>query len=499
MNSSTNLQKVKQPSGFYVLFLTEMWERFGFYLINSLLILYLTKAMGYDDKSAYTIFAAFSALLYITPPLGGYIADRFLGYRRTLTLGAALLTVGYAVLALPLHQLIYPALACVIMGTGFFKSMPYSLLNQLYRSEAQRKKMDGAFTMYYLSIQIGGLVPLFLGGFLVRALGWHPTFAMGMVGMSIGFITFVLGRRCFVDADIAIGYKKTNYFFLGALFIGSVFIMAIIALLLEHTTATQIFIWSITAAVLSYVAFKARRLNNNERFRLIVAVGLTALGAVFFALYYQQPMSLTLFIDRNVNRNIFGFTMPSSSFWVWNPIWILIIGPCLSQLYNWLGQKNHDLSITLKFGIGIIFMGIGYLVIVVGTAFTNSTQHISSGWIAGSYAFQSTAELMVNALGTAMIAKLVHKSLLNVMMGVWFIGTSVGGLVAGNFANLTAAPAHATALETLHIYSHAFSIFAAVSISIGIVVCLIAPAITRMVQENKYVEAATFEHEKAMN
>ncbi len=483
MTTITTGQKVRQPAGFYILFLTEMWERFGFYLISSLLVLYLTKTMGFDDTTAYTAFASFVALLYITPAVGGYVADKFLGYRRSLGIGAAFLTVGYAILAMPEKSFMWPALACIIIGMGFFKSMPYALLNKLYQSDAQRAKMDGAFTLYYLSIQVGGLVPVFAGGFLANAMGYHATFAIGMVGMFIGFMTFIFGIRCFKNADIEIGYEKTNYFFIAMVIIACIFVIAFITRMLEHSQATHMLVWSVAVVMLAYVIFKGKSLATIDRVKLAVAVGLTVMGIVFFALYYQQPMSLTLFIDRNVDRHMFGFTMPSSSYWVWNPIWILIIGPCLTAIYNYFGRRQRDLSITMKFGVGIIFMGLGYFVVTVGTWFADSTQHISSGWIIGSYALQSTAELMVNALGTAMIAKLAHKSVMNVMMGIWFIGTSIGGLLAGNFADMTAVPDKATAIDSLHIYAHAFNIFAIVSVVIGVIVCIAAPMVTRMVQE----------------
>lgn len=485
----TTTQSTKQPGGFYVLFLTEVWERFGFYLMNSLLILYLTKAMGYSDKTAYTAFAAFSALLYITPAIGGYLADHFMGYRRALSFGAGMMAAGYTTLAMPFHHAMFPALALIVMGNGFFKAMPYALLNQLYRSKAQRSKMDGAFTLYYLSIQMGGLAPLFLGGFAVHYFGWHITFGAAAVGMVVGCFTFAAGRRCFAKADIEVSSQQLPRWFMPALTTGCVAVAVIVTALLMYATAASVVVWSMAGALVVYVMFKAKNLTGRERTRLIVATALCAFGMMFFAFYYQQPMSLTLFIDRNVNRHILGITLPSSSFWVFNPMWILIIGPCLNAVYNKLGKHNRDLSLPMKFSIGMLFMGMGYLTIVVGTHYANGSQHISSWWIVGSYAFQSTAELLVNALGTAMIAKLVPKSMVSLMMGMWFISTSVGGILAGTMANMTAVPkAHANAMHTMHVYVHAFSLFAWTSFAIGAIGCICAPMVVRMItqaNENK--------------
>jgi len=177
--------------------------------------------------------------------------------------------------------------------------------------------------------------------------------------------------------------------------------------------------------------------------------------------------------------------LPSSSFWMFNPMWILIIGPFLNALYNKLGKQKRDFSVTMKFSIGMLFMGMGYLTVVIGTHYANASQHISSWWIIWSYAFQSTAELLVNALGTAMIAKLVPKKMVSVMMGMWFVSTSLGGILAGTMANMTDIPKHhVSALYTMHVYAHAFSTFAWISFAMGALGCALAPMITRMTKSN---------------
>ncbi len=173
MNTSTPEHQIKltQPAGFYVLFLTEVWERFGFYTVCSLLMLFMVKQLGLGDTESYTIFGAFTALLYITPSIGGFLADKVLGYRRTLWLGAILLAVGYIVLTIPKLDCFYPGLAFLVIGCGLFKSMPYALLTNLYKGDKSR--LDGGFTLYYLAIQVGGIAPLAFGGFAVEYWGWN--------------------------------------------------------------------------------------------------------------------------------------------------------------------------------------------------------------------------------------------------------------------------------------------------------------------------------------
>jgi POT family proton-dependent oligopeptide transporter len=200
---------------------------------------------------------------------------------------------------------------------------------------------------------------------------------------------------------------------------------------------------------------------------------------MFFIFYYQQPTSLTLFIERNVHRTVFDYTIPTSVFWTLNPIWILTLGPALHLLYKKLGR--HNPKITVKFGMGLLIMSLGYFTIAIGTHFSDHTGHISASWIIASYFFQSLSELLISALGTAMVVKLVPKQVIGVVMGAWFFTSALSGLIAGKLASLTAIPkTNHDPFYSLAVYRHAFLMFGGIALAAGIIACLSAPLIIRL-------------------
>ena len=473
-------QKKQQRTRFNVLFLTELWERFGFYTVGTLLVLFMTNALGYSDKQAFSTYAAFSALLYITPSFGGYLADCYLGYCRTLLLGAVLLTAAYVVLALPFSGSELVALGLGVVGQGFFKSMPYTLLSAVYEGPENKKELDAKFTLYYLSIQFGGIAPLAFAGVVADHFGWHAAFAMAAVGMAVGVCTFLYGKRYLTEVDNQHGRKPLGVSTKLLLLNGTLLAVCLGVFLVKFTTVTNFFVWGAVAAMLVYVGFECRKYSSEERRKVVVALYLMALGVMFFALYYQQPTSLTLFVERNVNRHLLGFMLPASAFWVFSPLWIIVLGPCLGYVYNRLGKHGKDLSVVMKFGVGNTLMGVGYFVVVFATQYFATNNHVSGWWVVLSYFFQSTAELLVSALGFSMVAHLSPKPMRSVMMGMWLVSSALGGALSGTMADMTAMPkSHMDAAYSLHVYAHAFSCFGVVSVLLGLATCATAPLVMR--------------------
>lgn len=477
------MQNAKQKRmGFNVLFLTEIWERFGFYTVASLLILYMTKALNFSDSTAYTTFATFSALLYITPLIGGYLADKILGYRRTLLMGVITLAIGYVFLSFPSHQALYFGLALVIMGNGFFKSMPYALLGKIY--EDQPEKLESKFTIYYLAINIGGIPALVLAGVIANLIGWNSAFAIAAVGLVIALTIFSAGQRYFHHLGNAIDHKKITLSIYLAIIVGTLASAGLTSYLLTHPSLANISIYLITAAGLLYIGIAMRSLTTVERKRLLACILMFAVGTAFFVFYYQAPTSLTLFIDRHVNHHIFGVTLPSSSYWGFNPAWIILLGPFLSAAYRKLGK--HNPSTAIKFGIGIALMGIAYYVIAIGITFANKQAMTSSWWIIGSYGFQAVAELLVSALGNGLASQYAPKHLVGVMIGIWFLSTSIGGIIAGKIANIAAVSPHIkNASLSLHIYKHAFLTYGNIALIVGAIACALAPIINWLTNTKK--------------
>ena len=485
-----------QPKGFYVLFLTEFWERFGFYAINSLIILYMIKHMSLDDKQAYTIFAAFSALLYITPLVGGYIADRILGYQKTMLVGTFLLTAGYAVLSYPTPHGFYLALSLLIIGMGMFKSMPYALLSRLYKQHGLVQ--DTGFTLYYLSINIGGLIPTVLGGWLVRYIGWYHTFSIAAFGMFFGIMTYMYGYKYLREYDKNI-VVRAPFTIIKVVAINLVLFIASMVFL-RYSALVSLVVYCIIALCISYLVWISRGMTRQQTSNMMKALILVFFGVVFNALYYQQPMSLTLFIDRNVVRHVFGMLIPSSSFWTLNPMWIIILGPILGVLYTRYKKIGEAMPMLIKVGIGTVFMGCGYLVICLGILFADRYAKISAWYIVGSYGLQSTAELLVNALGVGMVARLVPERIKGVMVGIWFLGASIGGLLAGRLADLTAISRdNHNPIYSLHVYFHSFLWFGLVSVLLGLLSCLVSPLFDRQADQGQNVEEVNLAGDLALD
>lgn len=480
MSTPTTLKQ--QNRGFNILFLTELWERFGFYTVASILVLYLTVGLGYSDEHAFNMFAVFTALLYITPLIGGYLADHHLGYQRTLIYGVIVLMIGYILLSIPGPFFISAGLSCVIVGNGFFKSMPYALLGKLYRHTPE--KIDGKFTLYYLSINIGGIPALILAGMIAKAFGWNAAFAIAAIGLFIATLTFIGFRKVLRDIGTKKDFQTVAWHTHALIIVGTFIAVVIAAILVTHATVTDYLTFAAVLVIGCYLFIVCREFTHEEKRRVIGAVILMVLGVVFFVFYYQQPTSLALFTERNVDRHVLSFNLPASSFWIFNPIWILILGPALNVLYKKLGK--HDPSITLKFGMGIVIMSLGYFIISWGTHFADANAHIHSSFIVASYLFQSLAELLVSALGTAMVVKLVPKKIIGIIMGVWFFTCALGGIIAGKLANFTAIPKDVSdPFVSLHIYQHAFLHFGVIALVIGVITCMLAPCITHLTHQKK--------------
>lgn len=459
--------------------MVEMWERFGFYTVVSLLVLFMTKRYDYSDEQAYNIFAAYTSLLYITPSIGGYFADHFLGYHRSLILGAFVMVLGYVFIALPTHNFFFLGLSTIIIGMGFFKSMPYAIMGRLYKDDLAG--LDRGCTYYYLAIQVGAIMPVMCGGFMVRYFGWHFTFSIAAIGMSLAALIFILMHNFFKTADNTVGLSRINPATLPAFILGSITTALGFTYLLEHIILTRIVVILGTIGVIAYISYYCRRLTAKERGRIIAAIILSTVAVIYTMLYLQQSSSIVLFTDRNINRLVFGIEIPPSAFWLLAPVWIGIMGLVLGQVYKALSKANKGISIASKFVFGLFCMGIGFGVLYFARYTSAADFHASPFWLVGSYAFQCTAELLINALGPAMILQFVPRQLSGIMMGIWFLAAAGGGLLAGVLANMMSIPDNiSSAAESMQIYTHAFGVAALLTIGLSVLYLLALPLIHKL-------------------
>lgn len=485
--TTTPLEAIKtnQPKAFYVLFFVELWERFGYYGMAALLVLYMSKALHFSDDKAYSTFGALVAMIYVTPILGGYLGDHIIGYRRSLVIGALLLAIGYIMLAATSAPYLYLSLGFIIVGSGYFKSMPSVLLGKMYGHNDPR--IDGAYTLFYMSINIGSLISIASSGFIAQHFGWHFAFGVCATGMLVAILNYFLFRHLVANYGSPADEKPVNLSTWIILLLGTIALIIISSLLLTHLTITHT-ILAISAVVI--VLFFAKLLITSPikiRNQLLACLIFTLFAISFFILYFQAPMAINLFIDRNVNHVLLGIYIPTASYWALNGFWIIVLAPILTLIYSHLlSKKGGDLSIAMKFGIGIIIMGLGFLVLKWCSYFADQKAQVSAWWIVFSYFLQSLAELLVSAIGVSMMLRLAPPRLMGLMMGTWFLGTAAAGILAGQVAKIASVPqGPLNPTASLSIYGHAFFEYGTASIIVGIIALALVPTLNRLTGEKQ--------------
>ncbi len=478
---TTQQLQTKQPKAFYLLFFVEMWERFGYYGMASLLVLFMTKVFHFTDDHAYSTFAASAALIYVTPLLGGYLGDQILGYQRTLLVGAVLLLLGYGLLAFA-HGPFYFALALIIVGSGFFKTAPSTLLGKVYGQQDPR--LDSGYTLFYMSINIGSILSILICGFLQQHFNWYTAFAACSLGLLLGVSQFLWHKKLLINVGSAADLKPVKKSLTTLVIIGGIVALWLSAYLMQHQRLIHQGLL-ITGAILSIFFISLLfKLERQEKRKFAACIVLTIFAISFFALYFQAPTTITLFVDRNVDRHLLGFVIPASAYYSLNPFWILVLAPILATTYNKLALKKGDWSVSLKFAVGIILMGLGFLVLDWSRYFANAQGLVSSWWVVLSYFLQSLAELLVSAIGLGMITRLSPHKYLGLMFGTWFLATAAAASIAGKIAEFASVPKDITnALQSLPIYASAFDLYGGISIAIGVLALLFVIPLNKLIGE----------------
>jgi len=469
-----------------------MWERFSFYGMRALLVLYLTKSFRFSDNAAYAIYGSYSALVYTTPVIGGLLADRLLGYRKAVTLGAILMALGHFAMAVESLPVFYLALALLICGNGFFKPNISSIVGRLYAEDDPRR--DSAFTIFYMGINLGALLSPLGCGYLGERYGWHWGFGLAGIGMLLGLFVFWRAQPLLegvadppdaarLEQPVALGISRELGVYLAcfaALFV--------IWELIQHARVVGGFLIVFGIVVLiGLLAFLIRLRDRVERDRLTVAVVLTLFSVVFWAFFEQAGTSMSLFTDRNVNRSLFGHLIPASQFQSVNPLFILIFAPVFSALWLYLERRHTDPSTPFKFGLGIVQLGLGFVALYFGAFSSRATGMVPMVWLVFGYLLHSTGELCLSPIGLSMITKLSPKRITGMMMGVWFLSSAFAQYMASLIAQLTgvkgtgegAAAALPKASDTVMVYGSVFGGIAWVALAVGVLVLIASPLLAR--------------------
>lgn len=488
------------PKGLYVLFFTEMWERFSYYGMRALLVLYLTKHFLFGDKDASLIYGSYGSLVYAMPLIGGLIADRYLGYRKAVSFGAVLLVLGHcgmafegpaaeiidgAVVRSSLHtQVFYLSLAFIIVGVGFLKANISTIVGQLYAADDPRR--DGGFTIFYMGINLGAFTATLACAYLGETFGWRYGFGLAGIGMLLGLLVFqifqahLLGlgeppESARLDQQIAPFVSKERLIYLAG-FLSVIGIWQII----QRTSELGLGLIALGVAVVAWtIWFCLARCTPVERDRMLVMLTLIIASVFFWALFEQAGSSLTLFTDRNVDKA--GLT--AGMFQAFNPFFIIILAPVFAWVWVKLASIGLEPSTPAKFGLGIAQVGLGFLVLVFGATQAGADGQVAMIWLALMYFFHTTGELCLSPVGLSMVTKLSVQRVAAMMMGVWFLSSAfasyAGGIIAGAMAIDESTATTVDAINSLAIYSDVFQKLALVALAIGALLLLMSPFLSR--------------------
>jgi POT family proton-dependent oligopeptide transporter len=442
-----------QPRGLATLFFTEMWERFSYYGIRPLLVLFMTAALarggfGFDRPTASAIVGIYAASVYLASLPGGWIADRWLGLQRGIWWGGVFIALGHLSIGLSAvfaHQAFFLGLALIVMGTGLLKPNISALVGQLYPEGGSRR--DAGFSIFYMGINTGALIAPIITGYLGERVGWHWGFGAAGLGMLLGLLTYraraagTLGPLGAQPAGDASDQRKARAITLGVLGVIVVAVLLVAAGVftidpLSLANSMKNIILGMAAIGFIYLFFFAG-LTGTERKGIVVILVLFCFSVVFWSAFEQAPTSLNLFMRDFTNRTVGGFEIPTTWMQSVNSVFVIALAPVLGMIWLRLGQRGRDLSSPAKFSLGLAFAGVGFLVMVFaanrvisgGTA--GAAMRVSMWWLVASYFFQSIGELALSPVGMSSMTKLAPRRFAGLTMGVWFTSIALGNLIAG--------------------------------------------------------------------
>lgn len=576
-NAATKPSAEKQwfghPRQLAILFTSEMWERFGYYGMRALLILYLVQHFVFADRVANGLYGAFTSLVYLTPLIGGLIADQYLGSKKAVKFGAILMSAGYLLLAFSGGEmskpyvtideqryeiaidrdgedagqyviagdsrykisgnedgsitlegstgadvpamvpqanykfdadrnpvsvlLLFMSLGLIIVGNGYFKPNISTIVGTLYPEGDTRR--DAGFTIFYMGINLGSIISQFLAPLIAIKFGYQWGFALAGIGMLLAWARFQFAgpaladygnpppdgkNRDFIIVILSLLAVPVAWFLLNnametASIAHEVAATGIVAYIMAQPLLGKVMFFVYIAAMVGIPLWAVFSLKSKERDRMIVAVVLTFFSVVFWTLFEQAGSSMTLFAERNTDRNIGDYLMPAGQVQIFNPLFIVIFAPIFSVMWAKLGKAGREPSVPLKFAIGLILVGLGFLVLVFGSKFHDSNYLVPLYWLALAYFIHSIAELCLSPVGLSMITKLSIPKLVGMMMGVWFLSSAmaqyVGGIVAQLASTETVGGEVLNPKVSLETYLGVFQTIGMWGIGLGVVLLVLWP------------------------
>jgi proton-dependent oligopeptide transporter, POT family len=450
MNETQTNGALKHPSGLKTLFFTEMWERFSYYGMRALLVLFMTDqvrgGMGLTDKTATAIYGLYTASVYLMSLPGGWLADRVMGAQRTVWFGGIIIASGHFTLALPWTQTFFLGLILVVVGSGMLKTNMSTMVAELYPEGGARR--DAGYTIFYMGVNVGATFGPLVCGWLAEKIGWHWGFAAAGVGMVLGLTQFRIWRGLLGNAGTKRGDESPLHVIEKiVLAIGVITVLAVLGLGLSGAVKINP-VWmaekaayglAIIGALFFIYALVFCNLSVVEKKRVVMILILFIASALFWAGYEQTGSTFNLFAERHTLRQFDWFPtgdhlIPASWFQSLNPVFVITFAPVFAWLWVWLARRNLDPSIPLKFGLSLVLLAAGFLVMVGAAKVVAGGQQALPTWLIMTYLVHTFGELCMSPVGLSAVSKLAPRQLAGQMMGIWFLSISMGNLLAGLLA-----------------------------------------------------------------
>jgi POT family proton-dependent oligopeptide transporter len=471
-----------QPRGLATLFFTEMWERFTYYGMRAVLILFMVAAvgkggLGLDDKTASAVYGMYIGGTYLFGLFGGWVADRLLGSQRAVVSGGLFIMAGNLMLAFGNTQIFFLGLLVITIGVGLLKPNASAMVAALYPEGGSRR--DAGFSVFYMGINLGATIGPLLVAWIADRYGWRWGFGLPAVGMAVGLVQFLWTRHYLGSAGLAPaeGQPKSWKPVIG--FVAAVALIAVLAmggmLKINAVAMADGATWAMLVLGVVYFAYLLffAGLSQVERNRVLVMVALVAASVMFWAGYEQTGASLNLFAERYTDRNILGWEMPAGVLQAVNPIFIILFAPLFAALWIALGKRGRDFNAAAKFGAGLILLGLGFLVMYVASQYTLAGQTVLPTWLILTYLLHTFAELCLSPVGLSYMSKLAPPRFVGQVMGMWFLSMALGSNMAGQLTGQYDAT-HLESLPALFIKIFWYGVIG------GTVMLLLTPLVKRM-------------------
>ena len=495
------------PKGLYVLFATEFWERFSYYGMRAIFVLFMTDKLLFDKAYASNIYGSYTGLVYLTPLIGGYMADRYWGNRKSIFVGGILMAIGQFTLFACANlssgsgvatTLLWTGLAFLIFGNGFFKPNISTMVGQLY-PEGDNSKKDAAYTIFYMGINAGAFLAPLVCGYLGEKVDFKWGFFAAGVGMLVSLVIFYFTKDKYVVSHTGVPLgthanklNDTSISETGKTGFSNTQIMILIASIAAAISIIHFIlkvdfwgscIYGMTLC-LPFAILTDRSLTKVEKSRLTVIIIIMLFVIFFWMCFEQAGASLTFFANEQTDRHVFGWEMPASYFQSFNPIFIVILAPIFATLWGRLGKKGVEPPAPMKQAMGLGFLALGFLFIAFGTTGSPAVQ-VSIMWLTGLYFLHTVGELFLSPIGLSMVNKLTPGRFTSLMMGIWFMAIATGNKLAGTMSSLYPDPKSTgpkpvflgIVIDNLHTY---FMIFVAFSGAAAIILFLLSFKLRKM-------------------